>query len=307
MLQFSPEAISFLKALEGKCLTLYYCSAGYATIGYGHLWKSGEKKKITEIEAALLLKQDLSRFVTHVWNCCRDGGRLPNQHQFDAMVCLAFNIGEAGFTRSSVLRRFINHDDAGAAAAFLLWNKIGRLDEETGKRVLRASKSLSARRMAESRMFLLGYYDKTPYNSLDDEDHLIHLRLSRNPPEDKAGEIDDIPAVSAGESETRPTLKNSRTIKQTTVGGTSALVTGAAAAATTVKAVAEQVTASSESVKKAVEVTGDAANAAGSTLTAISALPLVLSAIMAAGTIVSIISFILVRRARKDDWRRGRR
>lgn len=300
MLNFSKNALGVLKVLEGWRAKLYYCAANVATIGYGHVVRPGDKHEITKIEGAVLLKQDVLEFSEWVWKCCDDGGRIPSQHQFDAMVCLAFNIGKKGFLRSSVLRRFVNNDDAGAAGAFLMWNKVRKKNPETGRLELRPSRTLEARRTAESRMFLLGYYDKTPYSPLDDAGKIAELKISRNrPPTDKN--------ISAGDTEIRPSLKSSRTMKQTTVGGAGAAVTGTAATAAGVKAVADQVAASSESVKKAVEVTGEAATAAGETINAVSALPMVLSAVMAAGAFISIISFVLVRRARRDDWRRGRR
>ncbi len=53
------------------------------------------------------------------------GGAKTTQHQFDAMVSLAYNIGPGakGFAGSSVLRRHKAGDIAGAAAAFHMWNK----------------------------------------------------------------------------------------------------------------------------------------------------------------------------------------
>lgn len=300
MLDFSNDGLAVLKTLEGLRLETYEDAAGIPTIGYGHVIRPGDKHKLTKLEAAVLLKQDVLRFARSVWSNCEEGGRIPTQPQFDAMVCLAFNIGETGFLRSSILRRFINHDDAGAASAFLLWNKVRKKNPETGRRELRPSRTLDARRTAESRMFHLGYYDKTPYDPLDDNGTIAELKISRN----RTNGDDNI---GAGESEIRPTLKSSRTIKQTTVGSVSAGVTGTAATAAGVKAVADQVAESSEAVKTAVEVTGEAATAAGETINAVSALPVVLSAVMAAGSFIAIISFVLVRRARKDDWRRGRR
>lgn len=300
MLEFSNKALDVLKVLEGLRLETYECAAGVPTIGYGHVIRPGDKHKITKLEAALLLKEDVLRFARSVWNDCADGGRIPTQAQFDAMVSLAFNIGDSGFRKSSVLRRFINNDDAGAASAFLLWNKVRKKNRNTGRRELRPSRTLDARRTAESRMFLLGYYDMTPYDPLDDNGKIAELKISRN-----RDDVED--NIAAGDSEIRPTLKSSRTIKQTTVGTSGAAMTGTAATAAGVKIVADQVAESSESVKNAVEVTGEAASATGDTLGVIATLPLALSALMAVGAIITIISFVLIRRARQDDWRRGKR
>lgn len=300
MLSFSKDGLNVLKILEGLRLETYLCKAGVPTIGYGHVIQPGDKHKITELEAALLLKQDVFRFASHVWRVCTEGGRVPEQHQFDAMICLAFNIGEEGFSRSSVLRRFINNDDAGAASAFLLWNKIGREDPITGERILRPSSTLDARRTAESRMFLLGYYDQTPYNPLNDKGEIAELRLSRNRAKGDQN-------VSAGESEIRPTLKTSRTMKQTTVGGAGATVTGVTATAAVVSTIAEQVTQSAESVRDAVDASGQAVEVVTDTAIMATGLPLIFYGVIIVGAAISLISFIFVRRARKDDWNRGKR
>jgi len=127
-----------------------------------------------------------------------------------------------GKRHNTVLRRFLNNDDAGAAAAFLMWNKISITDSETGRRRRVASKALEARRIAESRIFLHGYYDKTPYNALDDEEKIKALIIPSNAPQSPTN-------IVASESEARPTLKSSRTMKATVAGQSGAGVVTAAA------------------------------------------------------------------------------
>lgn len=73
------------------------------------------------------------------------------QNAFDAMVCLTYNIGigstnmkkPGGFTRSTVLRLHRAGDYAGAARAFLMWNK------NDGK----VMRGLTRRRLAESDLY----------------------------------------------------------------------------------------------------------------------------------------------------------
>ncbi|MFZ4286624.1 lysozyme [Variovorax sp. HJSM1_2] len=48
---------------------------------------------------------------------------VPTQSQFDAMVCLAYNIGVDAFKTSTVVRRFNQGDLTGAADAILMWHK----------------------------------------------------------------------------------------------------------------------------------------------------------------------------------------
>ncbi len=139
--EIGAAGLALIKQFEGRELTAYKCPADVWTIGYG---STGPHVKpgmtITESEAEQLLRDDLDRFEASVARC------VPNatQNEFDAMVSLAFNIGTAGFERSSVLKRLLAGDKAGAADAFLMWNK-------AGGRVLAG---LTRRRQAERELFL---------------------------------------------------------------------------------------------------------------------------------------------------------
>jgi len=74
--------------------------------------------------------------------------RPATAHQLAAMVSLAYNIGHAGFARSSVLRAHNEGNTLAAARAFSLWNKA-----RVGG-VLREVKGLTARRARESALYL---------------------------------------------------------------------------------------------------------------------------------------------------------
>lgn len=146
-MRVSPEGLKFLKRQEGEELEVYRDSVGLPTVGVGHLLTAAEKKKwkvgdrITQAESDALLIADLKRFE----DCVTNSVTVPvNQNQFDALVSLAFNIGERGFTRSSVLRKLNLKDYEGAAEAFLMWNKAG------GK----VSEGLNKRRQREKALFL---------------------------------------------------------------------------------------------------------------------------------------------------------
>jgi lysozyme len=76
-----------------------------------------------------------------VWQGCT---REPNQNEFDAMVLLCFNIGPAGFKKSTVLKAHNRGDHQAAARAFGLWNKSG------GK----VYAGLTKRRAEESALYL---------------------------------------------------------------------------------------------------------------------------------------------------------
>ena len=66
-----------------------------------------------------------------------------NQFQFDALVCLVFNIGIHAFKNSTLLRKLNAGDYSGAATEFLRWCR------NDGKKML----GLYRRRMAEKLLF----------------------------------------------------------------------------------------------------------------------------------------------------------
>lgn len=47
------------------------------------------------------------------------------QYQFDALVSLAFNIGEGAFRRSTLLKLLNRGDYKGASEQFLVWKNAG--------------------------------------------------------------------------------------------------------------------------------------------------------------------------------------
>lgn len=158
----SDQGLRFIADCEGAVKrgdrhVLYNDPVGHCTIGYGHLVHLGNcngsepeefKRGLTEDEAIALKRQDARRFVDAI-------NRLVTvpltQNQFDALVSLVFNIGEGqgGFEDSTLRRRLNVGDYAGAADAFLMWNKAelpdGRLVEMEG---------LTNRRKKERSLFL---------------------------------------------------------------------------------------------------------------------------------------------------------
>lgn len=121
-MKIGTKGLALIKRFEGLRLKAYLCPAKVWTIGYG---STGAHVKpgmeITESQAEQLLRDDLSRFEKAVSNAAPGA----SQDQFDAMVSLAFNIGIAGFQKSSVLRLHKAGRHTGAAESFALWNKGG--------------------------------------------------------------------------------------------------------------------------------------------------------------------------------------
>ena len=100
-----------------------------ATIGYGHLIKSGEDFQggIDEGAATELLRTDLRVAERAVNNTVTVNLR---QNQFDALVMLCFNIGARNFANSTVAK-YINNPNFKSvryptlAAAWRAWNRTG--------------------------------------------------------------------------------------------------------------------------------------------------------------------------------------
>jgi lysozyme len=144
--EVSTEGRALIQQFEGLSLTAYLCPAGKWTIGYGHTDGVQPGDKVTKAHADNLLRADLMSYGAAVDEAL--GACEANQHEFDAMVSLAFNVGITGFRGSTVLRLHRQGDRQGAARAFGMWNKAmvnGRLQEMPG---------LTRRRAAETAFYL---------------------------------------------------------------------------------------------------------------------------------------------------------
>ena len=145
----SQTGIDLIKSFEGFSPVMYLCPAGKPTVGYGHVILSSEKNlscsKITSEQADELLKADLvSRE-----DCVNRLVKVTiSQEKFDALVSFVYNLGEANFARSTLLKKINLKDFTGAADEFVRWNKStvnGKLVELSG---------LTRRRLAEKQLFL---------------------------------------------------------------------------------------------------------------------------------------------------------
>jgi len=127
-MKVSSSGLDLIKKHEGLRLTAYPDPATGGepwTIGYGITSSAGVGKitkgmKITLQEAEDMLRRALGVYERGVQDTLT---RRPTQHQFDAMVSLAYNIGVPAFRKSSVARFFNAGEIDKAAGAFLMWNK----------------------------------------------------------------------------------------------------------------------------------------------------------------------------------------
>ena len=162
-LSLSQKGIDWLQEVETKRLQTYDDQTGDdisswvkgATIGYGHLIAQDEwdlyKDGITDAQAGALFAEDLAPFVNAVNRGLQDE---IEQHEFDACVALAFNIGVSGFSSSSALKLIndpnaqTNYDDL--ESAWRAWNK------SQGK----FSQGLANRRNAEWNIYSQAVYER---------------------------------------------------------------------------------------------------------------------------------------------------
>ena len=142
------EGIALIKEFEGCKLNAYKCPAGVWTIGIGSTRyangskvKEGDKLR-DEAQADELLKATLATF-THTVNTAIHPPMTQNE--FDALVCLCYNIGTTGFATSTLVKLF----NAGVtkeeiSRQFLRWHRAGGL----------SIAGLTRRRAAEAKLFL---------------------------------------------------------------------------------------------------------------------------------------------------------
>ena len=120
MRHITQDGLNLIKRFEGFSRTVYFCPAGYPTIGYGHVVQDGEdfSNGIMEGEAEELLRQDAviaERAVLRLIDVPLTDG------QFDALVSFTYNLGGGALQRST-LRRKINREEHGEVPEqFMRW------------------------------------------------------------------------------------------------------------------------------------------------------------------------------------------
>lgn len=139
----SEHIKDFIRGFE-KCRLRAYLPTNRDvwTIGWGHTGPEvHDGLEWTQEAADAAFEADVERFARGVGMAA--GSATQSQHQFDALVSLAFNIGMVAFRNSTLLRKHKSHDYAGAGEEFLRWN------HQAGKVLA----GLTRRRKAERRMY----------------------------------------------------------------------------------------------------------------------------------------------------------
>jgi lysozyme len=141
-MKLSADGVDFIMAEEGTRLTAYRDVAGVWTIGVGHTGDDvHDGLVISAARAEELFRSDVERFERGVDAAIH----RPDvaQHEFDAFVSLAFNIGLGAFRGSTALRRYNDGDRRGAAVGITMFHNAGG----------RPNAGLLARRTREVWMF----------------------------------------------------------------------------------------------------------------------------------------------------------
>ena len=120
MRNITQNGLDLIKRFEGFSRTVYFCSAGYPTIGYGHVVKDDEDfaAGIDEAQAEELLRQDAKiaeRAVLRLINVPLTDG------QFDALVSFTYNLGGGALQRSTLRRKINREEHAEVPEQFMRW------------------------------------------------------------------------------------------------------------------------------------------------------------------------------------------
>ena len=120
MRNITQNGLDLIKRFEGFSRTVYFCPAGYPTIGYGHVVKDDEdfSAGIDESQAEELLRQDAQiaeRAVLRLINVPLTDG------QFDALVSFTYNLGGGALKRSTLRRKINREEHAEVPEQFMRW------------------------------------------------------------------------------------------------------------------------------------------------------------------------------------------
>ena len=99
-LRISDDGLDLIRHFEGCYTTKYICPAGVWTIGYGHTRSGVQESPITRERADQLLREDMPIYEAEIKGMVT----VPlRQHEFDALVSLAFNVGGTKLARSRTI------------------------------------------------------------------------------------------------------------------------------------------------------------------------------------------------------------
>jgi lysozyme len=126
----SPAGAALIKSFEscgrreGDVFRPYVCPGGVLTIGWGHTNNHGRQfdrtARWTQVNCDEAFDEDMAFFEERVTRMTK----VPlKQHQFDALVSFAYNVGVGNLRSSTLLRKLNAGDYDGAALEFHRWNR----------------------------------------------------------------------------------------------------------------------------------------------------------------------------------------
>lgn len=147
------DAVALIAESEGLRLRAYRCPAGVWTIGWGETDGVHPGDTCTREQADRWLCEDVTDRARAVRALCTVE---PSPAELGALVSLAYNIGMAGFKRSTALRQHNAGNREAAARAFALWNKARVNGKPT------TLPGLTARRAREAALYLRDEAEPAP-------------------------------------------------------------------------------------------------------------------------------------------------
>lgn len=107
---------------EGYRSEAYKDAVGIPTIGFGETAGVKMGDKTTPERALVQLLESTEKHADAIRQCIH----VPlYQHEFDAYISLAYNIGTGAFCRSTLVKKLNAKDYAGACEEIRRWNKAG--------------------------------------------------------------------------------------------------------------------------------------------------------------------------------------
>jgi lysozyme len=120
MRHISPVGLNLIKAFESFSPVVYVCPAGYPTILWGHVVRTGETfDEPASVELGeVVLRKDLAQAELSVMRLI---GVPLEDAQFDALVSLTFNIGGGALQRSTLRSKLNREEYEEVPDEFLKW------------------------------------------------------------------------------------------------------------------------------------------------------------------------------------------
>ncbi len=125
-MSYSKDGLALTESFEG-CRLAAYPDPGTGgapwTIGYGHTSGVNQGDVCTQDQAEQWLIQDVQAVVDAINRDCTISNLT--QHEFDALVDFGFNLGTRALEGSTLWRKLMAGDVAGADAEFPKWDMAG--------------------------------------------------------------------------------------------------------------------------------------------------------------------------------------